>query len=292
MYFKARLPYAAGLCPRGADDIGERRDRIWCRIRLFLGQCCIRPCFHVATLSFYAALYPAASQAACSDLSLALAIDLSGSVDDREYSLQMMGYAAAFRNTEVLRALRNAGTVDVAVVAWGDSAFSPQVVPWHRIRDAASANLLATRFDTFTRRVTGDTGIGAGVAAAIDLLEEGSRCTDRKVINVSGDGRESNQSRPRRQSQPLMYVRQRAQDLGITINGLAIVDAEADLASYYQDHLITGEGAFVMQIDTFEDFATAIAGKLAREIGFETMIMSSNMEKGGLVEEEFLTASP
>ncbi|OZA16903.1 MAG: hypothetical protein B7Y02_02770 [Rhodobacterales bacterium 17-64-5] len=124
-----------------------------------------------------------------------------------------------------------------------------------RIRDIAD----------LPRTTHGNTGIGRGVAAAVDLLAGSEGCASRSVVNVSGDGPESLAPRPRFHM-PLATARQRAADLGITINALAIETEAADLADWYRDNLITGPGAFVMKVDGFEDFAAAIEAKLVREI--------------------------
>lgn len=250
----------------------------------------LRPCRHSRPIATYCRLFsaiwfiaitPGAAVALCSDLSLVLSIDASGSIDNDEFSMQSRGYAAAFRNLEVLQTLRDAGTVDLAAVVWGDSEFVPQVLDWQRIIYAEDAEKFAKQIEGFRRNVTGDTGLGAGVTAAIDLLENGSRCHGRKVINVSGDGRETNKARSRRSllplafSPPLAYVQQRARDLDITINGLAIIDVEFDLADYYSERLITAPGSFVMQIDSYADFGAAIVRKLVREID-ATILISAN----------------
>jgi hypothetical protein len=44
------------------------------------------------------------------DLELVLAVDASGSVDQREYALQTQGIAASFRDQTVLAALRSGAT--------------------------------------------------------------------------------------------------------------------------------------------------------------------------------------
>ena len=74
--------------------------------------------------------------------------------------------------------------------------------------------------------------------------------------------------RARRTPVPLPVARARAVDLGVTVNGLAITRDAPDLSDYYRDNLIAGEGAFVMQVDNFNDFSDAIRRKLQREIGF------------------------
>lgn len=207
------------------------------------------------------------SRAECADLALVLAIDASGSIAAPEFALQQRGYAQAFLDPQVQSALAAAGVVDVGVVLWGDTEFPPQILPWQRVRDAGDAAALSQRIATADRQVMGNTGIGRGVATAIDLLESSDHCAMRQVINVSGDGRESLGPHPHpRGHVPLALARKRAENLGITINALAILTDEPDLADWYAKRLITGPGSFVMQVDSFDSFAQAIERKLAREI--------------------------
>jgi Protein of unknown function (DUF1194) len=46
---------------------------------------------------------------------LVLALDTSGSVSNDRFELQKRGYAAAFRNPQVLKAIRSLGTQSIAV---------------------------------------------------------------------------------------------------------------------------------------------------------------------------------
>lgn len=207
------------------------------------------------------------SRAECADLALVLAIDASGSIAAPEFALQQQGYAQAFLDPRVQSALAAAGVVDVGLVLWGDSQYPPHVLSWQRLRGVADAAALSQRIAGTDRDVTGNTGIGRGVQTAIDLLQDPGQCALRRVINVSGDGRESLDPFPNPQVHvPLVLARKRAEDLGITINALAILTDEPDLADWYEKRLITGPGAFVMQVDSFDSFAEAIERKLAREI--------------------------
>ena len=206
-----------------------------------------------------------------------LAIDASGSISAPEFALQQTGYAQAFLDPQVQSALAAAGVVDVAVVLWGDSEFAPEVLPWQRLRDAGDASALSQRIAAADRRVMGNTGIGRGVATAIDLMQAPGRCALRQVINVSGDGRESLAPHPNaRKHIPLALARKRAEELGITVNALAILTDEPDLADWYGKKLVTGLGAFVMQVDSFDSFGEAIRRKLAREIA---PVMLSALER-------------
>lgn len=206
----------------------------------------------------------------CSDLALVLAIDGSGSINDQDFALQQAGYAAAFTDREVLDALAGAGVVDVAVVFWGDEEIAPQILPWRRIDAPEDATGVAAEIVRMPRRVTGDTGIGRGIWAALDLLADGGACAARRIINVSGDGEESFGPRSTRHVS-LAAARKRANAMGVTINGLAITVDRVGLQDWYRSRVITGPDAFVMTANSFEAFGAAIIRKLAREIALPVM---------------------
>jgi hypothetical protein len=215
---------------------------------------------------FFMGLAATPAFAGCADLSLVLAIDASGSISAPEFSLQQAGYANAFSSVPVQRALGEAGVVDIAVVLWGDGEMATQVLPWQRVAGPADAAALAGMIAGMPRVVTGNTDIGTGVSVALDLLENPANCAVRNLINVSGDGRETLSARARAHI-PLVFARERAEAMGVTINALAITNDDHGLASWYEDRVIVGADAFVIEVDGFESFAEGIVEKLAREIG-------------------------
>ena len=111
------------------------------------------------------------------------------------------------------------------------------------------------------------------VQTALDLLAADEACAARRIINVSGDGKESHGARPRHRV-PLELARQRAGRMGVTINGLAITVAGADLEGWYETSVITGAGAFVMTAGSFDAFGKAIIRKLAREIALPVLAVA------------------
>lgn len=200
------------------------------------------------------------------DLQLVLAVDASGSVDQSEFALQMSGIAAAFRDPEVLTAIVAGplGRIGVTVAFWAESAYPKDAMPWVLIGDASSAEGFARRVEGYPRTIPGGgTGIGRGVIYCVDLIEANGMTSPRRVIDVSGDGKET----PFRYfSVPPAQARAYALARGVSINGLAILSDEPDLDSYYRRDVVGGSGAFTMAANDFEDFAEAMRRKLIREI--------------------------
>jgi hypothetical protein len=232
-------------------------------------------------LLFGSGVFPSSGAAfSCPELALVLAIDGSGSISDADFALQMAGYALAFTDRRVQGALRKAGIVDIAVVVWGDEEMSPQILPWRRIASPDDAVGLAGAITRLQRRVTGDTGIGRGLWTALELMDQGQPCAARRIINISGDGKESFGQRPRHHV-PLALARDRAEAMQVTINGLAITTEVSDLQGWYHDQVITGPDAFVMTANSFDAFSAAIIRKLTREIALPALAAADNRQEAG-----------
>lgn len=196
------------------------------------------------------------------DLALILAIDSSSSVDDDEFSLQMAGLAAAFQDAEVQTALSaNAPNgAMILMMEWSSAGWQQVNIPWRRIRSQGDADALARDIADAPRLIYGGgTAIGAALQFAQQQFAELSMPVYRRVIDVSGDG-SSNQGPALELSRRLM------KNSGITVNGLAIINEENDLADYFRYHLITGIGSFSLPATDYRDFAKAIKSKLLREI--------------------------
>ena len=151
------------------------------------------------------------------------------------------------------------------MVVWGDPDRSVQQTDPVLVNGADDAERLARTVEARPRMVFGGTGLNTGLHAALERLDA-MGCAHRRIINVSGDGRSSILTRLKRPYPPLEKVRAQAEAAGITINALTVSNEERDLAEYYQTHVITGDGAFVMDIRTHGDYALALRRKLIREI--------------------------
>ena len=53
---------------------------------------------------------------------------------------------------------------------------------------------------------------------------------------------------------------------GITINGLVMINDEPWVDGYYNENVVGGPGAFLMQVEDYRSFAAAIRQKLVSEI--------------------------
>ncbi len=194
-------------------------------------------------------------------LELVLAVDVSLSVNDIEYGLQMRGIAAAFRDAEIaaLIASHERG-VAVVMTQWTGTRNANVPLSWRVLIDAASAAAYADAVAGLPRSEFGNfTAIGHAISFAVELLETNAYRGDERKIDVSGDGRSNSGPEP-------SDTRLEALAQGITVNGLAITNNDPQLASYYAAHVIAGPAAFVIRAENFESFAEAFRRKLKREL--------------------------
>jgi Ca-activated chloride channel family protein len=211
--------------------------------------------YHLMTAVF-AALTPA-PVAACG-VALALAIDVSGSVDGHEYELQMGGLAAALRDGLVADALI-AEKAAILVVHWSGQTRQSIVVPWTRVLSVADAEALAVEVQSVPRSWRNySTGIGEALAFTANEFGDVADCK-RRVIDVSGDGT-SNEGAPPED------IKEALAAAGYVINGLAIEGETANLTEYYRDKVIAGPNSFVLPAFGFRDYPEKIRKKLIREV--------------------------
>ncbi|MCR9124582.1 MAG: DUF1194 domain-containing protein [Rhodobacteraceae bacterium] len=201
-------------------------------------------------------LFFARPVAAC-DLALALVVDVSGSVDAREYRIQMDGLAAALRDPVVSEALVRA-RAEVMLVQWTGASRQRLTLPWTTIDSFEAADRFADAVAD-DRRIWRNysTAVGEALAFAAGHFDDVS--CGRRIIDVSGDGPNNEGVEPR-----LIHPDLKAR--GITVNAIAIEESESDLTAYFYENVITGAGAFVVTAAGFEDYPPQIRRKLLREV--------------------------
>ena len=207
-----------------------------------------------------------ATPSVCNDVALVLAVDASASISPGEFLLQKQGIAAAFRDPTVQQAIAQAGTVIVSAVFWGSAGTAKAQSGWVEVDGQQGAEAFARTIEEMPRQVTGDTGLGSGLATAIVKLTSPDLCAVRKIINLSGDGEETRVVRGKRRAMPAPEARDLAQELQVEINALAMSNEQPGLAQYFAKNVITGPDAFVMEVHEYAGFAAAMQRKLIREI--------------------------
>ncbi len=210
-----------------------------------------------------AALLPVAEPSAQPvKLELVLAVDSSSSVTYEEFDLQMEGIAGAFEDPRVLAAIEDSGPEGIAVtlLQWSSLRVQAFAVEWAHIRGLADSLAFAQRVRRAGRQVDGGaTAMSTAMNEAILALEQNDFIGERRVIDVSGDGRANEGESP-------AIARAYANRIGITINGLAILNEEPKLDRYYIAGVVGGPGSFLLTATDFEDFAESVRRKLYFEI--------------------------
>lgn len=203
-----------------------------------------------------------AEQGAPAELALLIAVDVSASIDAREYALQANGLAAAFGDMDVQDAIARMapGGVTVSVMQWSGAAEQYRALDWTRLTGRADAEAFALRLAAMPRLSDGgDTRIASALTAAARILEDNPILAGRRVIDINSDGGVEAIGITR-------AARDRVIGEDVTVNGLAIESAVLDLAGFFHENIIGGPGAFAMRIDGYDDFAEAMRRKLIREL--------------------------
>lgn len=198
------------------------------------------------------------------DVGLVLAVDVSGSVSEDRYGLQMSGIAAAFEDRSVqdviLSGLRR--SLAITLVQWSDK---PQVsVPWTVIASAGDALAFAARVRAAPRLASQFTCMSRMLRFVADkVLPQMPARADRTIVDVSGDGHD-NCNPP----VPVDAIRDELAAGAATINGLPILEGDeaTSLAAWYRDHVIGGVGAFLLPAAGYRDFGRAIRQKFITEV--------------------------
>ncbi len=193
-------------------------------------------------------------------IELVLAVDISRSVDDVEYDLQMSGIARAFRHPEIVDLIGQQNGVAVTLFQWDEEVDRRHMIPWHLLRDPATVLSFAAKVEALQRQpIRKFTGIGRAMEFGVRLITENQFAGRLLKIDISGDGRDNIGSLP-------SAARPRARSLGIAINGLPVLIDTYNLETYYREEVVTGPDAFLEIARDYEDFARAFLRKLRREI--------------------------
>ena len=198
------------------------------------------------------------------DTALIVSVDISKSVDEHRYKLQMEGIAKALEDPEVLKAILNGpqGGILFSMVTWADK---PKLaLPWQRIASAADALAAAAKVRALPRQTGEFTCVSGRLRSISDkVVPQIPAKALRIVVDVSGDGREN--CNP---EEPPALVRDELAGSGVTVNGLPILEGDEGpvLEQWYRENVMGGPGSFILPANGFNDFGRAIRQKFMIEI--------------------------
>jgi hypothetical protein len=204
------------------------------------------------------------------DLGLALAIDISGSIDPEEARLQRQGYVQAFRDPVVIKAILGGvnGRIAVAYYEWSDSWMQKLLIDWTLLDSEPSIVAFADRLAGEPISIARRTSISGAIRYSIPLFGKAPYEPIRKVLDISGDGSNNDGGL-------VTDMRTEALKDRISINGLPIMNDrpnpfgfpnEPDLDQYYLHCVTGGPRSFVEVARNFDDFPRAVRKKLLQEV--------------------------
>src|SRR5262245_8955452 len=204
------------------------------------------------------------------DLALAMAIDISGSIDPDEAKLQRDGYVQAFRDPVIVKAILGGPNGRIAVVyfEWSDAWVQRTLIEWTLLDSEVAIDTFAKRLAAAPISIARRTSISGAIRYAIPLFAKNPYEAERKVLDISGDGSNNDGGLVTDQRHEALKER-------IIINGLPIMNdrpnpfgfpSEADLDKYYLHCVTGGPRSFVEVARNFEDFPRAVRKKLLQEV--------------------------
>ncbi|MDX2202737.1 MAG: DUF1194 domain-containing protein [Hyphomicrobiaceae bacterium] len=207
------------------------------------------------------------------DLLLVLAADVSRSVDERKFRLQRGGFASAISDPRVVNAMVAGprGRIALLFLEWSGDGDQAVVLDWTMIAGQADADRAALVMRDAPRLFMGRTSISGAIDFSLQQMRRSPFAAPRRIIDVSGDG--TNNS-----GRDVTAARDQAVEQGVVVNGLVILSdvplsfnpmhthPPGGLTRYYEDHVVGGPGAFVVEAKDFESFGQALISKLIKEV--------------------------
>ncbi|MEM9317749.1 MAG: DUF1194 domain-containing protein [Pseudomonadota bacterium] len=206
------------------------------------------------------ALATASAARAC-EVALAFAIDVSGSISDEDYHIQMQGLAEGLRDPMVTHTLAR-GDSAVMVLLWSGRGEQMVAIDWRHMTSEASVASFAAEVESLPRPFgRSATALGEALGAVAAAMTAAPSC-DRYVVDISGDGRSNEGVLPR-------YQREALQLMNVTVNAI-VVDVEGgDVHDYYEAEIIHGPEAFSVVVADTGDYASQMRRKLYRELAIQ-----------------------
>lgn len=210
------------------------------------------------------------------DVQLVLAADVSGSIGANLALEQRKGFAAAFREPDLQRAISSGlnGRIAVTYFEWSGVNDQRVIVPWQVLSTPAEVMRFAETLEASSHfEGGGSTSVSGALDFAGHLIKENGLTSARKVVDISGNGKNNKGPEVKTALEALL-------DNGVTVNGLVLPAAddgpfgrlfarlEGPIIDYYRDHVIGGPGAFAIEVGVDQGLTDAILRKLVLEIAW------------------------
>jgi hypothetical protein len=214
---------------------------------------------------------PAFAQGQCR-LALQLGMDVSASVDQAEYRLQVEGLASALLDPTVTEAFLNGpGPVALSIFEWSGRFQQDIIVDWVMVESEADLLAITERVNQAIRgNQDFPTALGYALGFASTRFREAPACLFQ-TLDISGDGQNNDGFPPAAAYEHFDFD-------GVTVNGLAIGGASREIEGYFLEHVMHGPGAFVEYALNHNDFAETMRRKLEREL--RAMILGDALPQG------------
>lgn len=195
------------------------------------------------------------------EVALVLAMDVSRSVDAREWRLIKRGTAEAFRNNDIIELVTWLdGGINVTVTQWSGADQQRQVLDWRRVETASDLGHLADDIEAMLRVFRFElTAPAEALEHAFSLREDLPQKCRRYVIDIAGDG-------VRNTGGDTNLVANAIEAEGVTINGLVVRGDTPDPLEFYLTEVQRGPLSFIEISEGYDNFPRAMFRKLLREL--------------------------
>lgn len=212
------------------------------------------------------------------DVALIFAVDVSGSISTESYNLQKEGTISALLSDDIIKTIEKGiiGKIALKYMEWAGK--EEQIsTKWYIIENKNDMIVFINSFNSHRLNESrGSTSISGALMYANNEFANTSFKAVKKIIDISGDGSDNDISGNSvswsfKVRDIGISMVEKARDIvinnGITINGLPILTEEKDLDKYFINHVIGGNGSFLIPSSDYKDYENAIKRKILMEIG-------------------------
>jgi hypothetical protein len=216
-----------------------------------------------------------AGEQAITDANLITALDVSGSIKERDLALELDGMAQAVMHPLFLQAIEQGqyGRIGFVAFTWSNGEMHA-LVPWTMIGSRAEAEKVAQALLRVRRmHRPGDadlnwpwqshrsTDVSSALEWATRIGAVAPFIGGRTVINMCANGIDNTGAGPD-------LARDLAAMQGAVINGLIVGrrDDSAEVAAYFRRHVQTGDRSFVIEARDYDDVIDAMLAKFVMDL--------------------------